>query len=288
MLSTLKDIIRGMIIGVANVIPGVSGGTMAVSMGVYQKIIDSINNIKSDFKNSIKNLWPFLVGMVLGIVCLSFIINFLLTNYEIPTVFGFIGLVIGGVPAIINKLDDKRIKITHIIAFIFTLLIIILPSIISMQTEPLKEIPISFFNIIILLILGIVSSSAMVVPGVSGSMILMMLGYYDIIISTIKNTVTYLLKFDISSAINGVLLLFPFGIGVILGIIIITKIISYLLNKFPNASYWGILGLVSASPFAIIAKISTSLSNISLATWIISILTMTIGCLVAKKLGDNN
>ena len=85
-MSKIIDVVKGIFIGIANIIPGVSGGTLAVSMGVYSKIIDAINNMVKDFKNSIKTLLPYGIGIIIGIAALSFIISFLFENYEMPTI----------------------------------------------------------------------------------------------------------------------------------------------------------------------------------------------------------
>ncbi len=94
MINYIKEILRGVFIGVANIIPGVSGGTIALSMGIYEKIISAITNIRKHFKESIKTLIPYVIGAVLGIVLLSFIIEFSLENYELPTLMAFVGLIL--------------------------------------------------------------------------------------------------------------------------------------------------------------------------------------------------
>ena len=93
-MKQLLEIVKGIFIGIANIIPGVSGGTLAVSMGVYNKIINAVNNFSKDFKNSIKTLLPYIIGIVIGIGALSFIIIFLFENYEMKTISCFICLVL--------------------------------------------------------------------------------------------------------------------------------------------------------------------------------------------------
>lgn len=263
---------------------GVSGGTMAVSTGVYETIINAINDIRKEFKKSCMTLLPFAIGAVLGIAVLAFLITFLLERFPVPTTACFIGLVLGGVPTLYSRIKDEKIKWTHVVSFIITLAVIIIPSICAANTPAVTDMPLNFVNIIILMVLGIISAAAMVVPGVSGSMILMMLGYYNIVISTIKNTITSLVHVDVSNFFSGALLMIPFAIGVLLGIIIISKIIAYVLKKWPNASIWGILGLVVASPFAIIIKMGVV--TISPLVVIASIVSFIIGFLISHKLGE--
>ncbi len=284
MKEKIIDIIKGALIGVANVIPGVSGGTLAVSTGVYEKIINAINNIRKDFKNSVKTLWPFLVGMVIGIVALAFVITFLLERYPVPTTACFIGLVLGGVPVLYSKIKDEKIKWTHIVSFLMTLAVIIIPAVIEVSTPAVTTMEMNFVNILILGALGVISAAAMVVPGVSGSMILMMLGYYNFVIGTIKDTVSTAVHFDFSNFLSNALLMIPFGVGVLLGIVVISKIIAFALKRWPNASTWGILGLVVASPFAIIVKLGVVV--LSPLTIVASLATFALGYVISSKLGE--
>ena len=118
MLNYLKEILRGVFIGIANIIPGVSGGTIALSMGVYEKIISAVNNVRKDFKNSVKTLFPYVIGAVIGIVVLSFVIEYSLKNYELPTLMAFVGLILGGLPPIVKRVENEKFKFTHLISFI--------------------------------------------------------------------------------------------------------------------------------------------------------------------------
>ena len=283
-MKQLLEIVKGIFIGIANIIPGVSGGTLAVSMGVYNKIINAVNNFSKDFKNSIKTLLPYIIGIVIGIGALSFIIIFLFENYEMKTISCFIGLVLGGVPLILNKVKNERVKPTHIFSFILMLAVIIVPTLIAIETMAIQSITLNLINVLILLGLGCIAAAAMVIPGVSGSMILMMLGYYELIVNTVKNTIEALIHFDIPALVNGILVLLPFGIGILLGIILISKIISKLFKKFPNATHWGILGLIVASPFAIIINSSSMITDSFML--FVCLITFGIGFLVANKLGE--
>lgn len=98
MKNKLIIALKGFVFGIANIIPGVSGGTIALTMGIYEDLISSISNIFKKFKNSMAILIPFFIGAVLSIVLLSKIINFTLTKYPTPTIIFFVGLILGGIP----------------------------------------------------------------------------------------------------------------------------------------------------------------------------------------------
>ena len=283
-MNKIIEVIKGIFIGIANIIPGVSGGTLAVSMGVYTKIIDALNNIRKDFKNSIKTLLPYGIGIVIGIAALSFIINFLFDNYEMPTISCFIGLVLGGVPLILDKVKNEKVKYTHMISFMLMLAVIIVPTLIAIETPAIQSIELNIVNILILIVLGMISAGAMVVPGVSGSMILMMLGYYNLILNTISGSLKALIQLDLVTFLNSALILLPFAVGIVGGVVIISKIISKLLKRYPNATYWGILGLIVASPFSIIIKSTGAITNPLML--FVCLLTFGAGFFVANKLGE--
>ena len=109
-MKFIFDIIKGIFIGIANIIPGVSGGTMAVSMGVYDKLINSINSIIKDFKKSFLTLLPLVIGMIGGIGIFSYIIPYSLSHYAFQTCMCFTGLIVGGIPQIIGNASDALKK----------------------------------------------------------------------------------------------------------------------------------------------------------------------------------
>ncbi len=250
-MKFLFDILRGCAIGIANIIPGVSGGTLAVSMGIYDKIINSVTGLFRHFKKSVVTLLPYGIGMVLGLLGLSFIIEFLFARYPLPTILLFIGLIFGGVPALWTRIKGKKIGIPGILLFlIFFVLLTLLPVIAGEERTDLT-LTVDVLTLIKLFFVGIIASATMVIPGVSGSMILMSLGYYAPILSSITNFVRAVLDFNISAALAECALLVPFGIGILVGIFAIAKLIEFLLARFETYTYCAVLGLVAASPISI-------------------------------------
>ncbi len=281
-MNYIKEILRGVIIGIANVIPGVSGGTMAVSMGIYDKIIFAVTNLKKDFKNSVKTLLPYVIGVLIGIIGLAFLIEMLFDKYRVPTVMAFLGLILGGLPPIVKKVENEKFKVTHLISFAIFVAIIVFPTLLASTNNNVVEISFGIGSIVLMLVLGFISAGTMVVPGVSGSMVLMMLGYYETIIQTINSFIKSLTAFDFGKVLSSIQMLIPFGIGVLAGIFIVSKIIEVLLKKYPNTTYWGIIGLVVASPVAILYP--TNFLEVGIGTILISLVTFVAGFFTALKL----
>ena len=206
----------------------------------------------------------------------------MLDKFPIPTVFAFIGLIIGGLPSIYARVKNEKFKITHIISFILLASLIIIPTIVSANMSGGEKIlELNFISVVILFALGVIAAASMVVPGVSGSMILMMLGYYQPIIDKVTLCVESLVNFDFGQFFGTVGLLLPFGVGVLTGVLLAAKLIERLLKVYPNATMWGIIALVVTSPFAILYGMD--FSTVNFVTIIISILTFVIGYYAAIK-----
>ena len=245
----LINFIKGFILGVANVIPGVSGGTMAVSMGLYELILSSIVNFFKDIKGNFSKLLPIALGILVAIVSTSKLVTYALTNYKAQTLCLFIGLIFGGVSLIMKKIRGKGSKTNYLIFFIVFFFVI------SLNFLKTGLIEISFTNMgiidyILLLVMGFIASSAMVIPGISGSFILMVLGYYDKIIYTVS-TIT-----DFSKLGNNLLILVPFGIGVAMGIIFMAKLITNLIKRHETKTYFAIMGFVLSSVVVLLLQLT--------------------------------
>lgn len=280
-MNFIVDIIKGMLIGVANIIPGVSGGTMMVSMGVYEKIIGVVNNLFKDIKKSILTILPLVIGMGLGIAVFSFVIPWCLEVYPFPTSFCFIGLILGGVPAIVKpakeslKREGKSISLPHIIAFLALFALAVGMAAMNDTQTNFANFDLSIAFMLLMFLVGVISAATMVIPGVSGSLVLMILGFYAGIMSSISGCIAALLAFDWAKIFYYVGILAPFGVGVIVGIFAVAKLIEFLFAKFPSITYCGILGLILASPIAIIIKMG--LNNINPITVILGIILLLVG-----------
>ena len=290
-MKFIFDFIKGMFIGVANIIPGVSGGTMAVSMGIHDKLVNALNNLTKKFKKSFVTLLPIIIGMAAGIGLFSFIIPHCLENYAFQTCMCFTGLIIGGIPELVGstrtsfKKENKKLGPFHILAFAIFLAIALWMAFANPASSGADTISVSFKNIVIMVALGIIASATMVVPGISGSLILMMLGYYSGVVGSVKDFIVAIKELDKTGILHGIEILIPFAIGCILGILLISKLISFLFRKCESVTLCGILGLVIASPVAIFAKMENASFNA--VSIIIGIILLIAGTALTYFLGKN-
>ena len=283
-MNKIKDILRGAVIGVANIIPGVSGGTMMVSMGIYDTIIGCINRLFTDFVQCVRTLWPFAVGMAAAIVGLSFVIEPLFAHFPLQTNCAFIGLIFGGLPVLLRRLRGKRKGAPGALAFVLAFALIIALQIIGEGDGSSAVIRLNPLQMAKLLGVGVIASATMVIPGVSGSMMLMLLGYYEPVISSISGLVRALTALDGGALLYNAGVLAPFGIGVVAGIFLIAKLIEILLARWEGVTYCAIIGLVSASPIAILMTVAWA--QVTLAAALCSVLTFAAGFAVAYRLSE--
>lgn len=272
--------------GIANIIPGVSGGTIAIILGIYEDFIGAISHFFTKIVKNIKFLFPVGIGVLTSILVMSNVIEYSYDNFPVPTMMFFVGLVFGGIPMLMkNVAHTKEIKqISSYVIFSATFLLVIFMSISGLL---FGENVVNLSNLSIggylkLFIVGVVAAATMVIPGISGSLVLMLLGYYYPVVGAVS-------EFSkLQNIGHNILILFIFGIGVLIGIVFIAKLLELLFKKYKAKTYFGVLGFIFASLIAI--PITTCLEHtsieISISTGIISVIMMALGGVISYKLGD--
>ena len=235
LFSSIFLFLKGVVIGIANIIPGVSGGTMAVVMGIYDRLIQAIGGFLTDSKKRVSH-FVFLVVVVLGagagILLLAPVIKYSLEHHHALTMLFFMGLIVGSIPMVVRKSGLKSITLSNVIWLLIGIGVVIL-----LGTSPeSKESANDFLGsnrVVALFISMIFAGGAMIVPGVSGSLIMVLLGQYMVIMDAISQ--------------RDIKLLAIAGVGAALGILIFSKIIEFLLKHVPSATHSFIIGLVGGS-----------------------------------------
>lgn len=231
----MRYFISGFLIGLANLIPGVSGSTVAVLIGIYERLIGAISSFFS-FKATRKDLF-FLILVVIGAVAAVFAgssgMKFLLQHHQFVTYAVFFGLIVGSLPSLF-----KRLRKVLIVPIFIGIVLVVVPQLLNIEFS-IERSP------LLLGIGGAAAASAMVLPGLSGSLILLVLGFYDEVIAAISTV-------DLR-------VLVPFGIGVVVGIVLFVKLVDFALRRFKDWTNNFIVGLVVGSlyvvyPFALDSK----------------------------------
>ena len=388
-LNWIVAVLKGTLVGLAIVIPGVSGGSMLLTIGVYEDAVSITSKDKARRRAAIIKLIPYAVGIVLGVVALSFVVTWLLANFEFFTILLFSGLILGSLPMLFRKIRGHKVKPGYIlVALVMIALMVLLPylndntnetfrllnetdtlsvgerivlrdeqqpelvvqngdpsrpvweiksaggtfgkpedgyklrsgldkkTFYTLGTEDVFDLAIEQDGLLTLtarnsgetlhtsvyravdalhngvwsaflaLLLGFIAAGTMIVPGISGSMVMLVLGYYYSVMTHLKSFVVCLLTLNFAKMGPHLLVLIPFGIGIILGLLIVSKVIRWLLDKHPTPTYYGILALMLASPYAIFlkAKCFGPAFGASLAQWWfvpVAVLSLALGFVVS-------
>ncbi len=280
----IKNILKGIVIGLANVIPGVSGGTMMVSMGIYDKLIHCITHLLSEFKKSVLFLLPIFIGMGIAVVVVPFGIEYLFAEYPFETNLLFVGLIVGGLPAVWKNVKGNSIRIGHIIACIAFFALVAGLALMGETEGNAADLSFNFLSVVKLFAVGIVASATMVIPGVSGSMMLLLMGYYHPILETITDFISAVFALDMDGILQGMGVLVPFGVGVVVGIFAIAKLVEIIFEKFPLYAYWAIIGLIISSPVAIF--LMGGIGSVTVLSVIVGAAALAVGFVAALKLGE--
>ncbi len=261
----IELIVKGFIIGIAFIIPGVSGGTLAIYLGVYEKLLHSLGNIFKEFKKSVTFLIPLFIGIGISVVALAKLFSILIEWNSFVVLLFFIGLILGGVKQIYKIAIEKKLSISSVIAFVisFSLIIVLIVFEKTKTTQGIDYIDVNFINLIVVFLLGMAASMTMIVPGISGSALLLVLGFYTAIVSNVVGNVL-----DFSSIAYNLQIIIPFALGAAAGIILFSRVIEYFLKNYKSQTYYAILGFILASCVAIFFEIRDPGTSVDYSTQI--------------------
>lgn len=273
--------IKGIVLGVAFVIPGVSGGTLAVLLGIYEELIEAASNFyknMANFKKYFMYLLPIGLGIIFSVAVFAKLIKFGLDKAPIITILIFLGMIIGGIPALVRNVKGTKINLKDMTLMLVGLIIVISMLIFHKSNSNVVLTNMSITGYITLFLVGAIAAVTMVVPGISGSFTLMLIGYYEPILNLVN---------DITSFKNlgpNLILIFTFMLGVFIGIIFISKIIEWCLKHYKRETYYAIIGFVLSSIISVIYEVSKFPFN--LTHLIIGIVLLVINTVLVYKVFD--
>lgn len=259
-MNFIKNFFKGIVIGIATLVPGVSGGTMAVILGIYDDLIHSIGHFFEDIKAHTMLLLEIGLGALTAFVLFSKILESALESQPFVMRFLFIGVICGGIPVLYKKSNLGEKNKTDLLFLLIGFVIVILMGADPATTTTLATSQ-GILSIVFLLIAGLVVSIALILPGISASFMLLTLNLYDVTLNAINN--------------RNVFFLIPLGIGVVIGVLATTRAIENLLKKYPSKTYLLILGFVIGSIIPVFPGIPNGISIVtSLIAFIVGFITI--------------
>ncbi len=276
-MNNIMTILKGFVLGIANIIPGVSGGTLAITLGIYEKLIDIISNFRKKIKDNIKFVILLVIGVAIGLLLFSNIISICLDKFPFITIMFFIGIILGGTPILFKKVKKHK-TIYNIIIFTITFSIVMIMTFVGNSERIITLENLNILKILGLFFAGFVAAASMLLPGISGSFVLMLMGYYRPIVDSIKDLTHF------NNILHNIIILGFAGVGILCGLILSAKLINWLLKKYEIPTYFGIIGFVMASVISIfISAVSNTLTVLNI---IIGIVMFIIGIFLARVIGD--
>ena len=230
----LKTIVKGFIVGSSMMIPGVSGGSMAMILGEYDRLISSIPSLfsRKTFLGSLKYLSVFVLAALAGIVIVARPLEILINRYALIIMYLFLGAVCGTIPMMVRKAHSEGFDLKSLVCVILGIILVF-----SIELIPEgvfnPSLDSGFFDILIQVFGGILVSVGLVLPGISTSYLLLVLGLYEPIIEALSN--------------NQFTLLIPIVLGLLVGILALTKILEIAMSRYPKITYMMILGFLLGS-----------------------------------------
>lgn len=240
----MSNFFAGILIGAGAILPGISSGVFLCCFGLYEKIVNCILHFFKDIKSNLKFILPIATGTFFGIFVFGNLLKIVFDKFYMETSFAFIGLILGSLKLVIKQANVKKITLAHILCLLITLSF----SLYLVALENTLNIT-SYINSNSYLILaGVLMSAGIVIPGVSKTVILMMLGLYQIYLSAI-------------STLNLSILL-PIGVGIFIGGILFLFLINFLFKFIKSYTYFGIVGFILGSIFVIYPGLSFDIHGI--------------------------
>lgn len=270
MKNFLVLLLKGFAVGLGKIIPGVSGALIAIMLKIYEPLLESFVNLKKDFWNNSKFLANLGIGLILAIILGSKVMLYILSNYRLPAIFLFVGIIFSGTVSLFKEVKNSTLN-DKIVSGIIVVLMMLL-SFIEFDKVYINDNLI--INFIMYFISGIFDALASIIPGISGTAILMSLGTYEDILMSLGTVL------DISSLSINILVLIPFFLGILIGVYYVSKFITYVLKKHRIKSYFCIIGFSFVSVL-ILLKQTLSVSY-SFPQYIVSIILLIVGYVGSK------
>lgn len=221
----MSNFLKGIVVGIGGIAPGLSGSVLLVIFGLYQKTVNAIGTLFKDFKRNILFLVPLFLGFGVGVLLFSKIVDFFLSNYEMQTRFAFLGLIIGTIPIFYKEVKKEGFSKKYYILIVLAAIVGFSLFYFNKNLFPTISDP----NLIQSVLLGVAVAASSIIPGVDSAVILSSLGLYEIYVSSLAN-------FDLA-------VLIPAAFGLLIGALIISLIINKLIKKYYTITFSIIFGL---------------------------------------------
>ena len=311
MLKDLRNIFNGVVYGATLIVPGVSATVFAIMLGFYDELIGTINHFREDYRKNTRYIAAFLFGIAVGAVVFSYVVLFFLDRYQFQTMMLFMGLLAGIVPLIAQKANlpfikglpmtgkslkttkdepgEKKISLREILLALLFMSALIAVSRFTSATEPEQTDLNGTMNMLLILyvlLAGIINGATLVIPGSSGAFLLLIMGIYPLVIGSISSVGIYLANPGNMTLLTEVaVVLLPFGVGGVIGLLLMARLMEKLMRDYHEAVYASILGLVLGSLVILFLDFAIAGRGLPTPSLLFGVALFCAGCIAADILG---
>jgi len=286
--KNIRTFLNGAVFGVMLIVPGVSATIFAILLGFYNELINAMNHFREDYRKNAIYLGVFLLGIAAGAIVFSHVIMFLLDNHSLPTMLFFMGLLLGVVPLIARKAKGTapRIALREIVLTLLSMFALVALSLGVTTTEVNPEYAADSLNVALILFIflaGIINGATLVIPGFSGAFILLIMGLYPLVISSISSIGDLFVDLSNLALLRDIsIVLLPFAFGAIIGCIGMARLMEKLMRDFHESVHAVILGFILGS---VITLILDHLVIRGVMPVVVGVVMLCAGCAVSYILG---
>jgi len=281
-MNHLIKIIKGSLVGMGSILPGVSGSMIAAIFHIYQSLVDALNDFTKHPIKAIKSVWQYIVGIIIGLFLGFFVIKLFLDIAPLPITLLFIGFILGAIPGIIKIVKTTKTEWHHFLVMGISLISMLLMVFIQENTSTGNE------EYLMVIIIGMITAIALIIPGLSGATMLMALGFYQTLLNLISDLLKGITILDFSLVLEKLPLFLLLILGVIVGLILTGKVMYVLLKKYQKHFYMAVLGIVIASPFNILFTLEENTNEHVFQTdwyfWVVGFILCGIGFIASRHL----
>lgn len=258
-MTFIIKVIKGMLVGVGSITPGVSGSMIAASFNIYEEIIDALNSFSKKPFRAILDIWEYLVGIILGILFGAVVVVKLMAIIPLHISFFFIGLVIGSLPAVVKEERNSKIKWYHILIMLIAISLILL----LLLVEPISINALTGFKAYLAYVLiGFFIAVPLIIPGLSGATVLLVLGLYTVFAEKLTSLFEHFTTFNFSGFMGTFLPVLIMAVSAFVGLLLFAKVIKYILNNHKTGFNMAIIGLLLVAPVSIVDETNSSYENV--------------------------
>lgn len=263
-MNHLIKIIKGSLVGMGSILPGISGSMIAAILNIYQDLITALNNFTKHPIQSIINVWQYIVGVFVGLGLGFLFISSFLDVAPIPLTLLFIGFILGAIPGLKKEIKTEKYHWHHF----FTMFIAMVAMVGFLFIQEQTAVVGSWTYLIIVFFIGMITAISIIIPGLSGATMLMALGYYQTLLKLGDDIIRDFSTLNFTAISSQLPMLGLLALGIIIGLLFMGKVMYQLLKHYKVHFYFAVLGIVFISPFNILFTLqSNTTENVFQSSW---------------------